>query len=88
MLRRLSFEESAEHFADMAASPTEAVDLNLPSVDVPTMPGTVTVKRTVTNVSDQTMLYATSATAPPGTTITGHAPVPRGRRPGRPPTSR
>jgi hypothetical protein len=65
----LSFEESAEHFADMAGSPTDAVNLNLPSVDVPTMPGTVTVTRTVKNVSDQTMLYVTSATAPEGTTI-------------------
>jgi hypothetical protein len=65
----LSFEETADHFAELSASPTDAVSLNLPSVDVPTMPGTVTVTRTVTNVSDQTMLYVTSATAPDGTTI-------------------
>src|SRR3954471_8322762 len=71
----LSFEETADRFADMAASPADAVDLNLPSVDVPTMPGAVTVKRTVTNVSDQAMRYVTSATAPAGTTITVSPPV-------------
>jgi subtilisin family serine protease len=65
----LVFEESAENFAAMSASPADAVNLNLPSVNVPTMPGTVTVKRTVKNVSDDTMLYATSASAPEGTTI-------------------
>jgi subtilisin family serine protease len=65
----LSFEETADRFAELAGSPADAVELNLPSVDVPTMPGTVTVTRTVTNVSDHTMLYVTSATAPEGTTI-------------------
>jgi subtilisin family serine protease len=65
----LTFDETAERFAAMAGSPTDAVNLNLPSVNVPTMPGTVTVRRTVKNVGDQTMLYVTSSTAPDGTTI-------------------
>ena len=67
----LAFQETDADFRAYVASgdPSTAVELNLPSINVPTMPGTITVHRTATNVSNEPMLYRPSATAPAGTSI-------------------
>ena len=44
--------------------PLTALDLNSPSIDVPTMPGSVTVTRTATNVTNQAYSYNVSTKAP------------------------
>ena len=45
------FEDTAIRMFDLGQSGLTALDLNLPSINVPTMPGTVTVHRTATNVT-------------------------------------
>ncbi|HEY5248785.1 MAG TPA: S8 family serine peptidase, partial [Dermatophilaceae bacterium] len=45
------FDETAARMATAGASGLTALDLNLPSVNVPTMPGTVTLSRTARNVT-------------------------------------
>ena len=45
------------------------MDLNLPSINVPTMPGTITVTRTATNVSNKAYNYVVSVDPPDRGTI-------------------
>ncbi|MET7419224.1 S8 family peptidase [Dactylosporangium sp. NPDC005555] len=45
-------------------------DLNYPSIAVAALPGTQTVTRTVTNVSDQPSVYVASVTQPQGLAVT------------------
>jgi hypothetical protein len=59
--------------ADMAAlgnDPLNAVNLNIPSVNVPVLPGEVKTSRIVTNVSGQKVKYRLSASDPRGSSIT------------------
>ena len=55
--------------AQLGNDPITALDLNLPSINVPTMPGTVTVTRTATNVSGKTYEFEASVTSPDGSRI-------------------
>lgn len=66
----VTFDESARGFLKAGQNPVAVADLNQPSVNVPTLPGLVTVKRTATNVTGGTIRYTTSAAAPDGSTIT------------------
>lgn len=66
----LTLDETARRFLTLTASPTERIDLNLPSVNAPTMPGEITTTRTFTNVGGSTATYAVSATAGEGSSIT------------------
>lgn len=61
---RVVFDESAAAMVTLGRNPLTAVDLNLPSVNVPTMPGTVTVRRTAKNVSDRPFTFTVRSTAP------------------------
>ena len=63
------FDETAANMATKGANPLTAIDLNLPSVNVPTMPGTVQVSRTATNVSGESYGYNVTAKAPAGSKI-------------------
>ena len=45
-------------------------DLNYPSIAIGALPGTQTVRRTVTNVADVTSTYTVSVAAPAGITVT------------------
>ncbi|EAQ00230.1 serine protease, subtilase family protein [Janibacter sp. HTCC2649] len=47
----LTLDETAANFFALGAEELTSVNLNLPSVNVPTMPGAITTKRTVKNVS-------------------------------------
>ena len=54
---------------DLGQSRCTALDLNLPSINVPTMPGTVTVTRTATNVTNSDYRFQASTVSPAGSTI-------------------
>jgi subtilisin family serine protease len=53
-----------------AGIPTEATNLNYPSIAVSELPGAKTVIRTVTNVSDETRTYRASVDEPGGFNVT------------------
>jgi hypothetical protein len=55
--------------ATVGASGLTALDLNQPSVNVPAMPGTVTLRRTAKNVTGKAYDFTVSTKAPSGSTI-------------------
>jgi Subtilase family/Fibronectin type-III domain/PA domain len=61
---QIVFDETAANMASLGNNPLTAINLNLPSVDVPTMPGTVLVTRTATNVTGKTYRYRVTAKSP------------------------
>ena len=65
----LLLDESAANFATMGNDPVRQVDLNLPSINAPVMPGKLVTTRTVTNVSGQPQAVTLSTQAPAGTKI-------------------
>ena len=66
----LTFDESASDYFDMANDPLYAIDLNLPSVNAPVMPGRISTTRTAVNSSGRTQTYTVATTAPVNTAIT------------------
>ena len=62
----LTISESATNFAAHALDPNAAVDLNIPSINAPVMPGILTTERTVTNVSGRTLRYRANGASGPG----------------------
>jgi hypothetical protein len=66
----LTLDETAANFTAMAADPLTAIHLNIPSINAPLLPGSVTTTRTFTNTSHGTVRYAFDTEAPTGTTIT------------------
>jgi subtilisin family serine protease len=65
----LSVSASATEMAQLGNDPLNAVHLNIPSVNVPVLPGQVTTHRTFTNVSGQRARYDITATTPAGSSI-------------------
>ncbi len=63
------FDESAMRMATLGNNPVTAIDLNLASINVPTMPGTVRVARTATNVTGSPYDFTVQVTAPQGSKI-------------------
>ena len=63
------FDESASNMYFLGADPVTAVNVNTPSVNVPIMPGTITVTRTATNVTNKNFDFKASVVAPVGATI-------------------
>ena len=62
-----------ENYADYVAAQTDVfgrLDLNIPSVDAPTMTGQITTKRTAINVSGRNLVLDVSTQAPAGSAIT------------------
>lgn len=66
----LTIDETAANYAASATTPMERIDLNVPSVNAPTMPGVITTTRTVKNVTNRTLSYSASGTATSGASIT------------------
>ncbi|RZT26731.1 PA domain-containing protein [Kribbella sp. VKM Ac-2569] len=66
----LTLDETAANYATSATDPLNRIDLNLPSVNAPTMPGLITAQRTVTNVTNQTLTFMASGTTVSGANIT------------------
>jgi subtilisin family serine protease len=76
------FDENYADYAASATDPLHRIDLNLPSVNAPTMTGTITTRRSATNVSGDERDLKVSVVSPPGSTIyvSDHAPGPNGPR--------
>jgi len=66
---QIVFDETAANMVSLGENPLTAINLNLPSVNVPTMPGVVRVTRTATNVTDRTYGYRVTARSPAGSKI-------------------
>jgi Subtilase family/Fibronectin type-III domain/PA domain len=66
----LTFDETAARMAALANDPVHAVNLNIPSINAPVMPGRLSTTRTATNVSGLKMKYTAQTTAPAGASIT------------------
>jgi len=78
----LTFDESAADYAAAAVDELGRVDLNLPSVNAPVMPGRLTTSRVAENVAGRTLRYQVTTEAPDGAEITVTRPAsrwPRGR---------
>lgn len=66
----LTLDESAANMTALGGSDVDAVHLNLPSINAPTMPGALTTTRTVTNASSTIQKIDVSAQSPSGSKIT------------------
>ena len=66
----LTFDESAGDYAAAAVDELGRVDLNLPSVNAPVMPGRLTTSRVAENVTSSTLTYRVTTQAPAGAEIT------------------
>lgn len=64
------FEDSASAMAAKGNDPLQAPTVNLPSINLPTMSGAVTVTRTARNVSGKAYRFTVQTTAPAGAKIT------------------
>jgi hypothetical protein len=60
------FDENAIDMATVGLDPLHAIDLNMPSINAPAMPGQVTTHRTVRDVSGHRRSYTVTATADGG----------------------
>ncbi len=73
----LVFDETYADFVAAGTNPLHRIDLNLASVDAPTMSGEITTERTAINVSGKNQKLRVHTVAPAGATITvrqiGHA---------------
>ncbi len=65
----LVFNETYDHYLGSAADPLHRIDLNLSSVDAPTMTGSISTKRTARNVSGQNEVFKVTTTAPAGASL-------------------
>ena len=65
----LVFDETFDAFNSSATDPLHRIDLNIASVNAPTMTGQITTKRTAINVSGKDQTLTVSTVAPDGATI-------------------
>ncbi|WP_402469724.1 S8 family serine peptidase [Isoptericola aurantiacus] len=61
--------DTTENFAALTTDPVHAVDLNIPSINAPTLPGRLTTTRTLENTSGRTLVVHPKAETPKGTKI-------------------
>jgi hypothetical protein len=66
----LTFDETADRLFALGNDPVNAVQINLPSVNAPVMPGKLTAVRTAKNITNKTQLYRVETTSPAGASIT------------------
>jgi hypothetical protein len=66
---QIAFDETAANMVTLGENPLTAINLNLPSINVPTMPGTVLVMRTATNVTGKPYGYSVTVKSPAGSKI-------------------
>lgn len=74
----LVFDETTADFVASASDPLRRIDLNIASVNAPTMTGRITTKRTATNVSGKDQDLEVSTEAPAGVEIIVTAKAPKG----------
>jgi len=65
----LTFDVPAQTYVDEIGDTTHHLDLNLPSVDAPAVPGTVTTTRTATNVTGAEQAFHVEVAGPSGAAI-------------------
>ena len=65
----LVFDETFEDFVASAGDPLHRIDLNIPSVDAPTMAGAIATQRTAINVSGADQDFKVLTESPAGTSI-------------------
>jgi subtilase family protein/PA domain-containing protein/fibronectin type III domain protein len=65
----LTISDTAAHMAALTADPLHAIDLNIPSINAPQMPGRVTTTRTLQNVTRHALRVRPSASVPARTRI-------------------
>ena len=65
----LAISATAEELAQFAGDPIAAIDLNVPSINVHNLAGSIVTSRTVTNVTDRRVRYDVTTLAPQGTTF-------------------
>ena len=68
-LAPLSFDETAADYAALSADPAHSVDLNLPSINAPVLPGQLTTIRTAKNVSGAKATFTVGASSPGDSSI-------------------
>jgi hypothetical protein len=66
----LTFDVSAAQYAALGVDPLHRIDANTPSVNAPTLSGSVTTTRTARNVSGATQTFTVHTVAPTGASIT------------------
>ncbi len=66
----LTFDETADRMFALGSDPVKAINLNLPSVNAPVMPGTITTVRTAKNISGKSQTYSVQVTSPAKSKIT------------------
>jgi hypothetical protein len=66
----LTFDETAQRMFALGNDKVNAIHLNLPSVDAPVMPGTITTVRTAKNVTGRSLTYSVQVTSPANSKIT------------------
>ena len=66
----ITFDVAAADYVASAGSPLGRINLNLPSINAPTMAGEIVTERTLKNVSGSTIGYGVETSAPAGTSIT------------------
>ncbi|MFN8196152.1 MAG: S8 family serine peptidase [Nocardioidaceae bacterium] len=65
----VTISETASNFAALTGDPIHSIDMNLPSIDAPVMPGRITTTRTLKNVTSGTLYVTARSTTGPGTSI-------------------
>ncbi len=66
---RVTLDVSAADYVASAGDPLNRINLNLPSINAPTMSGQISTERTLRNVSGGTVKFEVSTTAPAGASI-------------------
>jgi hypothetical protein len=66
----LTFDETADRLFALGNDPVNAVQINMPSVNAPVMPGKLTAVRTAKNVTNKAQTYRVETTSPAGSSIT------------------
>ncbi|MEV6927522.1 S8 family serine peptidase [Dactylosporangium sp. NPDC051485] len=66
----LTFDGTADRMFALGNDPVNAVQINLPSVNAPVMPGKLTAVRTAKNVTNKAQVYRVETTSPAGSSIT------------------
>jgi subtilisin family serine protease len=70
----VTLDETAENYFALGSDPINAVHLNVPSINVPVLPGRVTTTRTMRNVTGRTQNINVGTSAPAGSSITVSPP--------------
>jgi Subtilase family/PA domain/Fibronectin type-III domain len=65
----LTFDETAVRMAALGGDPLTAINLNIPSIDAPVMPGQISTTRTAKNSSGSRVEVSVTTTAPAASTI-------------------